>query len=56
MSDKRVAVGGIDCGADRPYPISELCVIDDASLVGRTAERLEGISTDLDVPPGRERP
>lgn len=50
MSEKHVAVGSIDCGSDKLFLISGPCVIEDESLMMRTAERLKGISTDLDVP------
>lgn len=50
MSNKRVAVGNIDCGSDKLFLISGPCVIEDESLMLRTAERLKGISEDLDVP------
>ena len=50
MSEKRVAVGSIDCGSDTLFLISGPCVIEDESLMMRTAERLKGISTDLGVP------
>lgn len=50
MSNKHVNVAGIDCGADRLFMISGPCVIEEESLMLRTAERLKGISRDLDIP------
>ena len=50
MTKKHVEVGGIDCGADRMFLISGPCVIEDEALMMRTAERLKGISEDLDIP------
>ena len=50
MSNKRVAVGGIECGADGLFLIAGPCVIESEDLMLRTAERLKGISTELGVP------
>lgn len=50
MSVKHVNVGGIDCGADQIFLISGPCVIEDESLMLRTAERLKTISIDLKLP------
>ncbi len=46
MSEKHVAVGGIDCGADRLFLISGPCVIEDEPLMMRAAERLKGFIRD----------
>jgi 2-dehydro-3-deoxyphosphooctonate aldolase (KDO 8-P synthase) len=50
MSKNRVAVGDIECGSDGLFLISGPCVIEAEDLMLRTAERLKGIATDLDIP------
>lgn len=50
MSSKHVDVGGIDCGSDQLFLISGPCVIEEESLMMRTAERLKEISRRLSVP------
>ena len=50
MSVKHVDVAGIDCGSDQLFLISGPCVIEDESLMMRTAERLKQIARDLAVP------
>lgn len=50
MSKKHVAVGDIDCGSDGLFLIAGPCVIEAEDLMMRTAERLKGISTELDIP------
>jgi 2-dehydro-3-deoxyphosphooctonate aldolase (KDO 8-P synthase) len=50
MSEKHVQVGNIDCGSDQLFLISGPCVIEDESLMLRTAERLKGICEDLQLP------
>jgi 2-dehydro-3-deoxyphosphooctonate aldolase (KDO 8-P synthase) len=50
MSNKHVAVGGIDCGSDQLFLISGPCVIEQEDLMLRTAERLKGIARDLAIP------
>lgn len=50
MSDKHVQVGSIDCGSDQLFLISGPCVIEDESLMLRTAETLKGICEDLGIP------
>jgi 2-dehydro-3-deoxyphosphooctonate aldolase (KDO 8-P synthase) len=50
MSEKHVQVGSIDCGSDQLFLISGPCVIEDESLMLRTAETLKGISHDLNIP------
>ena len=50
MDKKHVMVGDIDCGADRLFLIAGPCVIEEESLMMRTAERLKGIAQRLDVP------
>ncbi len=50
MSTKRVRVGDIDCGSDQIFLISGPCVIEDESLMLKTAERLKAISEELQIP------
>ena len=50
MSIKRVFVGDIDCGADQLFLICGPCVIEEESLMMRTAERLKKIAGGLGVP------
>jgi 2-dehydro-3-deoxyphosphooctonate aldolase (KDO 8-P synthase) len=45
-----VQVGNIDCGADELFLISGPCVIEEESLMMRTAERLKQISQNLKLP------
>ena len=48
MSIKRVQVGNIDCSAKQLFLISGPCVIEEESLMMRTAERLKQIALDFD--------
>ena len=50
MTKKHVFIGDIDCGADRLFLIAGPCVIEEESLMMRTAERLKGIAQRLEVP------
>ncbi len=50
MEKKHVMIGDIDCGADRLFLIAGPCVIEEESLMMRTAERLKGISKRLGIP------
>ena len=50
MSIKHVSVGDIDCGSDGLFLISGPCVIEEESLMMRTAERLKKISSSLGIP------
>lgn len=50
MDKKHVMIGDIDCGADRLFLIAGPCVIEEESLMMRTAERLKGITQRLGVP------
>lgn len=50
MSAKHVQVGSIDCGSDQLFLISGPCVIEEESLMLRTAETLKGICEDLKLP------
>jgi 2-dehydro-3-deoxyphosphooctonate aldolase (KDO 8-P synthase) len=43
-------IGDIDCGADQLFLIAGPCVIEEESLMMRTAERLKGITQRLGVP------
>ncbi len=47
---KHVDVAGIDCGSDDLFLISGPCVIEEESMMMRTAERLKGVSEELNVP------
>lgn len=47
---KHVDVAGIDCGSDDLFLISGPCVIEEESMMLKTAERLKGISEELNVP------
>ena len=50
MEKKHVMIGDIDCGADQLFLIAGPCVIEEESLMMRTAERLKGITQRLGVP------
>ena len=50
MTKKHVFIGDIDCGSDRLFLIAGPCVIEEESLMMRTAERLKGIAQRLEVP------
>ncbi|MFN8258773.1 MAG: 3-deoxy-8-phosphooctulonate synthase [Bacteroidales bacterium] len=50
MSKKIVKVGNIDCGADQLFLISGPCVIEDESIMMKTAEMLKNISERLKIP------
>jgi 2-dehydro-3-deoxyphosphooctonate aldolase (KDO 8-P synthase) len=50
MSKKHVSVDGIDCGSDQLFLIAGPCVIEEESLMLKTAERLKAITGDLGVP------
>jgi 2-dehydro-3-deoxyphosphooctonate aldolase (KDO 8-P synthase) len=47
---KHVDVAGIDCGSDDLFLISGPCVIEEESMMLGTAERLKGISEELNLP------
>ncbi len=49
MSEKVINVSGIPCGSDDLFVISGPCVIEDESLMMRTAERLKKIAERLGV-------
>ena len=50
MDKKHVMIRDIDCGSDRLFLIAGPCVIEEESLMMRTAERLKGISKRLGIP------
>ena len=50
MTKKHVFIRDIDCGSDRLFLIAGPCVIEEESLMMRTAERLKGIAERLEVP------
>jgi 2-dehydro-3-deoxyphosphooctonate aldolase (KDO 8-P synthase) len=50
MSKNHVFVDSIDCGSDQLFLISGPCVIEEESMMLRTAERLKAITTELGVP------
>jgi 2-dehydro-3-deoxyphosphooctonate aldolase (KDO 8-P synthase) len=50
MSNKHVFVGDIDCGADQLFLICGPCVIEEETLMMRTAERLKSIAGTLGMP------
>jgi 2-dehydro-3-deoxyphosphooctonate aldolase (KDO 8-P synthase) len=50
MSSKHVQLGSIDCGSDQLFLISGPCVIEEESLMLRTAETLKGICEGLGLP------
>jgi 2-dehydro-3-deoxyphosphooctonate aldolase (KDO 8-P synthase) len=50
MTKKHVFIRDIDCGSERLFLIAGPCVIEDESLMMRTAERLKGIAARLDLP------
>jgi len=50
MSKKHVFIRDIDCGSDQMFLIAGPCVIEEESLMMRTAERLKKISASLEMP------
>jgi 2-dehydro-3-deoxyphosphooctonate aldolase (KDO 8-P synthase) len=50
MTKKHVFIRDIDCGSDQLFLIAGPCVIEEESLMMRTAERLKGIAERLEVP------
>ena len=50
MSEKKVQVGNVNCGADELFLISGPCVIEDESIMLATAEKLKRVSENLDLP------
>lgn len=50
MTKKIVKVGNISCGADQLFLISGPCVIEEESIMMRTAEKLKEVSERLKIP------
>ena len=50
MSKKKIKVGNIECGADQLFLISGPCVIEDESIMFKTAEKLKEVSQQLNIP------
>jgi len=50
MKKKIVKVGGISCGAEQLFVISGPCVIEEESIMMKTAEKLKEVSARLNVP------
>src|SRR5437764_9889306 len=50
MSVKKVKVGNITCGADELFLISGPCVIEDESIMMKTAEKLKEVGEKLNIP------
>jgi 2-dehydro-3-deoxyphosphooctonate aldolase (KDO 8-P synthase) len=50
MSKKHVFIRDIDCGSDQMFLIAGPCVIEEESLMMRTAERLKQIAARLEMP------
>src|SRR5579871_1068969 len=50
MSNKKIKVGNIDCGADELFLISGPCVIEEESIMMKTAEKLKEVSAKLNIP------
>src|SRR3984957_9539872 len=50
MSNKKIKVGNIDCGADELFLISGPCVIEEESIMMKTAEKLREVSAKLNIP------
>ncbi len=50
MKKKHVNIANIDCGSDQLFLISGPCVIESENLMMQTAERLKGISEELNIP------
>jgi 2-dehydro-3-deoxyphosphooctonate aldolase (KDO 8-P synthase) len=50
MSQKKIKVGNINCGADELFLISGPCVIEDETIMMKTAEKLKEVSAKLKVP------
>jgi len=49
MSNKKIKVGNIDCGADELFLISGPCVIEDESVMMKTAEMLKEVGERLKI-------
>lgn len=49
MSQKKIQVGNINCGADELFLISGPCVIEDETIMIKTAEKLKEVSERLNI-------
>jgi 2-dehydro-3-deoxyphosphooctonate aldolase (KDO 8-P synthase) len=50
MSTKKIKVGNIQCGADGLFVISGPCVIEDETIMMKTAEKLKEVSQRMQIP------
>ena len=51
MKEKKIVrVGSVECGADTLFLISGPCVIEDDTVMNRTAEKLKMVSERLKIP------
>lgn len=50
MSIKKVQVGNVNCGADELFLISGPCVIEEESIMMKTAEKIKEVSEKLNIP------
>ena len=50
MSKKKIQVGNIICGADELFLISGPCVIEEESVMMKTAEKLKEVSERMNIP------
>lgn len=50
MSNKKIKVGSINCGADELFLISGPCVIEDETVMMKTAEKLKEVGERLNLP------
>src|SRR6202021_3591576 len=50
MSNKKIKVGNIDCGADELFLISGPCVIETEMIMMKTAEKLKEVSAKMNIP------
>jgi len=50
MSNKKIFVGNIECGSDELFLISGPCVIEEETVMMKTAEKLKEVSSRLQIP------
>jgi len=50
MSKKKIKIGNIECGSDQLFLISGPCVIEDETVMFKTAEKLKEVSEQLNIP------
>ena len=50
MSIKKIKVGNINCGDEGLFLISGPCVIEDESVMMKTAEKLKEVSEKMKIP------